>query len=67
MTTRDYAVTNHVTLADYSPTHVEMFKDQIPFDWSPYPALTAYYERMRANPHWAATAPSDPSQIGRRP
>lgn len=63
---RRYLVGNEVTLADYSVIHVEGFKEAIPFDWSPFPNINAYYERMRAVPHWAKTAPS-PQTIGRRP
>lgn len=53
-----------VTLADYALIHIETFKDMMPFDWSPYPRLNAYYERMRADAHWQATA-VDMSQVGR--
>ena len=64
---RNYLVGNDVTLADYSVIHVEAFKEGVPFDWSPFPNINAYYERMRAVPHWAKTAPSSPQAIGRRP
>ena len=64
---RKYMVGNDVTLADYSVIHVEGFKEAIPFDWSPFPNINAYYERMRAVPHWAKTAPSSPQAIGRHP
>jgi glutathione S-transferase len=64
---RHYAVGAGITLADYSLTHVEGFKEAVPFDWSPYPNLNAYYARMRAAPHWAATAPPSPEAMGRRP
>ena len=59
-----YLCGDDVTLADYAMIHVEFFKESIPFDWSPYPHLNAYYERMRQNPHWAATAP-DLEKIGK--
>ena len=64
---RQYVVGDGITLADYSLIHVETFKEAVPFDWSPYPNVNAYYERMRAVPHWAKTAPSSPEAIGRRP
>ncbi len=67
LTSRDYAVGDDITLADYSLIHVEPFKEQIPFDWSGYPNLNAYYERMRAVPHWAQTAPGDNQALGRKP
>ncbi len=53
---RDFAVGDAPTLADYALIHIEAFKDATPFDWSPYPRLNAYYDRMRADPHWQTTA-----------
>ncbi len=64
---RKYMVGNTVTIADYSMIHVEFFKETIPFDWSPYPHVNAYFERMRQDVHWAATAPTSPDAIGRIP
>ena len=64
---RQYLVGESITLADYSVMHVEMFKEAVPFDWSPYPNINKYYERMRAVPHWAKTAPISPEALGRRP
>lgn len=64
---RQYAVGDGITLADYSLIHVEPFKEAVPFDWSAYPNLNAYYDRMRVVPHWAKTAPPSPGAIGRRP
>ena len=64
---REFVCGDAVTLADYSIIHLDGFKAQIPFDWSSYPQLNAYFDRMRTNPHWAATAPADMAQIGRKP
>ncbi|VAW74298.1 Glutathione S-transferase [hydrothermal vent metagenome] len=64
---RDYVVGNNITLADYSIINIEGFKDMIPFDWSRYPRVSAYFERLRADPHWASTAPESAEVIGRRP
>ena len=64
---RDYLVGNNITLADYSMINIEGFKEMIPFDWSPYPRVSAYFERMRADPHWARTAPESPAALGRKP
>lgn len=64
---RKYLVGNDITLADYSMIHLEGFKDLSPFDWSPFKNLNAYFDRMRAAPHWAKTAPASPADIGRRP
>ena len=51
----------------YSSINMEGFKEMIPFDWSGYPALNAYIERMRADPHWAGTAPESLEALGRMP
>lgn len=64
---RAYVAGEGVTIADYSLIHLEGFKEAIRFDWSPYPHLNAYYERMRKNEHWAKTAPPSREAIGRRP
>lgn len=64
---RDTVVGDGITLADYSIINIEGFKDMIPFDWSGYPRVNAYYERMRAVPHWASTAPESPEALGRKP
>lgn len=67
LTGRNYLVGGGITLADYSMIHLEALQHMVPFDWKPYGNLNAYFERMRAVPHWANTAPSDPQAIGRRP
>ena len=67
MNGRNYAAGEGITLADYSLIHLEGFKEAVPFDWSPYPHLNAYYERMRRNEHWAKTAPPSREATGRRP
>ena len=64
---REYAVGDDVTLADYSLIHIEAFKEAIPFDWSPYPNVNAYYQRIAALPYWADTAPESPDTVGKRP
>ena len=63
---RNYLVGDAPTLADYAVAHQEPFVDAVPFDWTPYPNISAYYQRMRSNPHWASTAVS-PAEMGRRP
>lgn len=54
---RSFMCGEEITLADYAMIHVEFFKESVPFDWTPFPNLNAYYERMSKNPHWASTAP----------
>lgn len=64
---RDYVVGASLTLADFSLIHIEPFKDAVPFDWSPYPNLNAYYQRIGALPTWSSSAPASPEAMGRRP
>ena len=64
---RDYLVGSDLTLADYSMIHLEGFKDAVPFDWTPYANVNAYFQRVAATPHWASTAPASPEAVGRRP
>ncbi len=64
---RSYMVGDSITLADYSIIHVEFFKEQVPFDWSAYPHLNEYFDRMRQSPSWLATAPKSLEAIGRIP
>lgn len=64
---RNYLVGDTLTLADYSMIHLEGFKDAVPFDWTPFDSLNAYFERVRTQPAWAKTAPSSPEAMGRLP
>lgn len=66
LTGRRYLVGEEITLADYAMVHVEALKDMTPFDWSPYPKVNAYFDRMRDVEHLANTA-STPEQMGRVP
>lgn len=63
---RTFMVGEAVTIADYAIIHLESLKDRTPFDWSPYPSVNAYFDRMRADPHWIATA-AKPEEFVRVP
>jgi glutathione S-transferase len=58
---------DNLTIADYAMIHLEFFKAAVPFDWSPYPNLNAYFERVAQDRAWATTAPPSPDAIGRKP
>ena len=64
---RRYLVGDSVTLADYAVGHLEGFKKMVPFDWSGFHAINAFYERLADDPHWVASAPRDPQAVGHRP
>jgi glutathione S-transferase len=55
-----------LTIADYAIIHLESMKDMTPFDWSFYPNINAYFDRMRAVPYWANTA-AKPDEFVRVP
>lgn len=67
MAGRSHVAGDTITIADYAMIHLEGFKEAVPFDWTPYPNLNAYFERMRKVEHWAKTAPPSREAIGRRP
>jgi glutathione S-transferase len=63
---RETLVGDGITLADYAVVHIEQFKEALPFDWAPFPAVNAYFDRMRKVPYWSATAVA-PEQMGHKP
>ena len=61
---RQYMVGDDWTLADYSIGHIESFVEHVPIDLKQYKNVYAFYDRLRANPHWQSSAvPMD--MIGR--
>jgi glutathione S-transferase len=64
---REFLVGNALTLADYAMIRTENYQAKIPFDWSPFPDLNAYFERMRVLEAWTRTAPPSYDAIGRKP
>jgi len=64
---RHHLVGEAITIADYSVIALEAFKEAVPFDWSPFPNLNAYFDRMRSVEHWARTAPASQAAVGRKP
>jgi len=64
---RDFIVGENWTLADYAIGHMEMFIDNVPIDFTPYPNIVSFYKRLRDNSYWAETAPKTPEEFGRRP
>jgi len=35
----------------------ESYRPAVPFDWSPYSNINAYFDRVRKMEHWVRTAP----------
>jgi glutathione S-transferase len=67
LTNRQYLVGEGITIADYSMICLEPYEAAIPFDWAPYPNVSAYFDRMRRTAHWKRTAPVSSDAVGRRP
>jgi glutathione S-transferase len=58
---REYLVGKNLTLADYSMIPFEGYRALLPFDWSPFKNVNAYFDRVRTAPAWVrATATSLP-------
>jgi glutathione S-transferase len=64
---RQYIVGDGLTIADYSMVPFEGYRKLVPFDWTAYPNINAYFDRIRASEAWQRTAVRDPATIGRRP
>jgi glutathione S-transferase len=64
---RDFMVGEGITLADYSVIALEAYRSKAPFDWSPYPRSSGYFERMRLVEHWHRTAPPELSVLAASP
>ncbi len=56
VTGRQFMVGETLTVADYSVATFGAYRDLIPFDFSPYPALNAYMDRIVGSEHWPAKA-----------
>jgi glutathione S-transferase len=58
---REYLVGKTITIADYSMIPFESYRTLLPFDWSPFKNVNAYFDRVRVVPAWVrATATSLP-------
>jgi glutathione S-transferase len=55
MNSRKYLVDDHLTLADYSMAALEPYVNLVPFDFTPYGHIHAYFDRMRQSEYWART------------
>ncbi|MFO1395868.1 MAG: glutathione S-transferase [Burkholderiales bacterium] len=51
---REYVVGERLTIADLSMCGYLFWPDEIGVDWSAYPAIAAWLERIRATPRWRA-------------
>jgi glutathione S-transferase len=63
---RQYVVGEDITIADYSMIPFESYRPAVPFDWSAYPNINAYFDRLRKVEHWVRTAPTSPASSGLR-
>lgn len=52
MKDRQFVVGDTITIADYALATFEKYRGQTPFDWSPYPQLNAYFDRVANSDAW---------------
>ena len=52
---RTFLLGETLTLADYSLASLEPYPSLVPFDFSPFRNIDAYYKRMRQDASWKAT------------
>lgn len=55
---RKYLVNDQLTLADYSMAAFEPYVNLVPFNFTPYRHIHAYFDRMRQSEHWTRTSRS---------
>ena len=55
LSNNNYVVRNDWTIADYCVGALEKFMEAVPLDFNQFPNIRSFYERLRGNPHWAAT------------
>jgi glutathione S-transferase len=58
MARREYIVGRNITLADYSMLQFEGYRPLVPFDFSAYANLNAYFDHARTVDAWQRSAPS---------
>lgn len=54
---RAFLLGDEVTLADYAMIPLESYRALVPFDWSPYTALNAYFDRAGQLESWLLSKP----------
>jgi glutathione S-transferase len=64
---RRYLVTDAITIADYAVITFESYREAVPFGWSAFPNINAYFDRVAANDSWIRTAPANIAARARRP
>jgi glutathione S-transferase len=63
MARREYIVGSSMTLADYSMLQFEGYRTLVPFDFSSYRNLNAYFDHVRTADAWQRSAPSIPGTV----
>jgi glutathione S-transferase len=55
---RHYVAADRLTVADYSLLTFESYRGRVPFDWSGYRHINAYFDRLRGLDAWVNTLPA---------
>lgn len=53
---KEFIVGYHLTIADYALLTFEKYRGETPFDWSPYPRINAYFDRIAESEAWKKVA-----------
>ncbi len=67
LTGRQHVVGDGITIADYSLLTFEAYRQAVPFDWSPYANVNAYFDRLAKVEHWTRTAAGAAAPLGQKP
>jgi len=49
---RQFIVSDHLTVADYSLATFQSYRAAVPFDWQAFPNINAYFDRIKMTPSW---------------
>lgn len=55
---RKALVGDTMTIADYAVMTFESYRNLVPFDWTAYPNINAYFDRLKTSEHWQRTGSS---------
>jgi glutathione S-transferase len=56
LSNRQHIVSDRLTIADYSLTAFESYRTRVPFDWSVFPNINAYFDRVSSSAAWQAAS-----------
>jgi len=55
-----------ITIADYAMVTFESYRTAVPFDWSPFRNINAYFDRVAGSVHWQRAVARNAEPAGRQ-